>query len=38
MKNWPLRTRLVLWTVLVGGFSVAIFGLIAVESLKSKMR
>jgi len=38
MKSWPLRTRLVLWTVLVGGFSVAIFGLIAVESLKSKMR
>ena len=37
MKSWPLRTRLVLWTVLVGGFSVAIFGLIAVESLKSKM-
>ena len=38
MTSWPLKTRLVLWTVLVGGFSVAIFGWIAVESLKSKMR
>ena len=38
MRSWPLKTRLVLWTVLVGGFSVAAFGWIAVESLKSKMR
>ncbi len=38
MRSWPLKARLFLWTVLVGGFSVAIFGWIAVESLKSKMR
>ena len=37
MRSWPLKARLVLWTVLVGGFSVAIFGWIAVESLKSKL-
>lgn len=38
MRNWPLKTRLVFWTVLVGGFSVALFGWVAVESLKSKLR
>ncbi len=38
MRDWALKTRLVFWTVLVGGFSVALFGWIAVESLKSKMR
>ena len=38
MRSWPLKTRLVFWTVLVGGFSVALFGWIAVESLKLKMR
>lgn len=37
MRSRPLKTRLVLWTVLVGGMSVAIFGWIAVESLKSKL-
>ncbi len=38
MKRWPLRTRLVLWTVLVGGLSVALFGGIIALSLKSKLR
>ena len=38
MKNWPLKTRLVLWTVLVGGFSVAVFGGIVGRSLQVKMR
>ena len=38
MKNRPLKTRLVSWTVLVGGFSVGLFGWIAVQSLKSKTR
>ena len=36
MKRWPLRTRLVAWTVVVGGFSVGLLGWIAVQSLKSK--
>lgn len=36
MKSWPLRTRLIMWTVVVGGFSVGLFGLLAVQSLKSK--
>ena len=36
MKSWPLRTRLVIWTVVVGGFSVGLLGLLAVQSLKSK--
>ena len=38
MKTWPLKTRLVLWTVLVGGFSVALFGVIVGRSLQVKMR
>ncbi len=38
MKSWPLRTRLVLWTVLVGGISVALFGGIIGQSLKTKLR
>ncbi len=36
MKGRPLRTRLVTWTVVVGGFSVGLFGVIAVQSLKAK--
>ncbi len=36
MKGWPLRTRLVMWTVVVGGFSVGLFGWLAGQSLKSK--
>ena len=38
MNAWPLRTRLVLWTVLVGGLSVALFGGIIGLSLKTKLR
>lgn len=38
MRSWPLRTRLVVWTVVVGGFSVGLFGLITVQSLKAKTR
>ena len=38
MRTWPLRTRLVFWTVLVGGLSVAIFGGIVAQSLKTKLR
>ena len=38
MRSWPLRTRLVIWTVVVGGFSVGLFGLITVQSLKAKTR
>ncbi len=38
MKVWPLKTRLVLWTVLVGGLSVALFGGLIGHSLESKMR
>ncbi len=38
MKRWPLRTRLVWWTVLVGGLSVALFGGIVAQSLKTKLR
>ena len=38
MKTWPLKTRLVLWTVLVGGISVALFGGIIGQSLKAKLR
>ena len=38
MRSWPLRTRLVFWTVLVGGISVGLFGSITVQSLKAKLR
>ena len=38
MNARPLRTRLVLWTVLVGGISVALFGGIIGQSLKVKLR
>jgi signal transduction histidine kinase len=38
MKTWPLKTRLVLWTALVGGISVALFGGIIGHSLKLAMR
>jgi len=38
MKNWPLKTRLVLWTVLIGGFSVALFGGLIGHSVATKMR
>lgn len=38
MKTWPLKTRLVLWTVLVGGISVALFGWLIAQSLEAKMR
>ena len=38
MKFWPLKTRLVFWTLLVGGFSVALFGWIVGHSLEAKMR
>ncbi len=38
MNAQPLRTRLVLWTVLVGGLSVALFGGIIGQSLKLAMR
>src|ERR1043165_2660082 len=38
MNARPLRTRLVLWTVLVGGLSVALFGGIIGHSLKAKLR
>ena len=38
MKAWPLKTRLVLWTVLVGGFSVALFGGLVGRSLEMNMR
>ncbi len=38
MNPRPLKTRLVLWTVFVGGFSVAIFGWLITSSLEAKMR
>jgi signal transduction histidine kinase len=38
MNARPLRTRLVLWTVLVGGLSVALFGGLIGHSLKAKLR
>ena len=38
MRNWPLKTRLVLWTVVVGGIFMGLFGWFAVQSLKSKAR
>jgi len=37
MTNRPLRTRLTLWTVLVGGLSVALFGAIVGFTLRSVM-
>ena len=38
MNRWPLKTRLVVWTILVGGFSVALFGWLIGHSLELKMR
>ena len=37
MATRPLRTRLTLWTVLVGGLSVALFGAVVGFSLKAVM-
>ena len=37
MKNWPLRRRLTLWTVIVGGLSVAVFGAVVALTLKQVM-
>jgi signal transduction histidine kinase len=38
MRNWPLKLRLVLWTLLVGGLSVALFGGLIGHSVATKMR
>jgi signal transduction histidine kinase len=38
MRDWPLKLRLVLWTLLVGGLSVALFGGLIGHSVATKMR
>ncbi|MEO6787831.1 MAG: HAMP domain-containing sensor histidine kinase [Chthoniobacteraceae bacterium] len=38
MKNWPLKTRLVLWTAVVGVLSVALFGGIIGFTLRKVTR
>src|SRR5207248_247743 len=37
MRTWPLRLRMTLWTVLVGGASLLAFGAIVGGSLKRAM-
>lgn len=37
MRNWPLRLRMTLWTVTVGGVSLLVFGVIIGGSLRRAM-